>query len=187
MNRHTDYRHYLKRYGKFLAEEFYVSIKNGYERPYTLMRYVSQQEIDLMVNRFPHLKDKTWVHIPVCRENCYASWDGEIYEPGFYRVEQNKNILPFFTTVCANGFPLNVMGQKSGWMKDFNSWLDGRERDGRIERECRIARKKHLDERRKDFVKVKDTLTSRQFFASVAMAGAIATKQDRQWRNAPER
>ena len=48
-------REYLRRYGKFLVSEYEKSIADNLVRPYTPMRYVSQDEITGMVETFPGL------------------------------------------------------------------------------------------------------------------------------------
>lgn len=61
-------REYLRRYGKFLVAEQEECEAGGYLRPYTPLRYVSQEEINQMVSAFP---------------NCIRVWSWESFNTKF--------------------------------------------------------------------------------------------------------
>jgi hypothetical protein len=188
-------REYLRRYVKFLISEYEKYRGTRVALPYTTMRYVSQEEINKMVEMFPNeIRVWSWnslsqkfgnayndvkypeqVSISVVRDNCF---DGRIYEtvdsPGYYRVEVNKKPSPFFYTACAEGIPdMSIMGRKSRWKESFDNEWGNRVKLATQEKNLRDYKAKRLEERRAFLLQAPEKRESKQFFQAIAMASAV--------------
>ena len=170
---------------------------DGLRKPWTPMRYVSQGEIDILRER-----RKAWVHkhhpgtwlastyegeggrtaaVPIVRYSSeYGANDGEISEPGFYRVDPIDDERDWFCRYYSGGMPWH---HSSWFYQDYMRHRHKMYEDAWPRRSEGLRRKWKKDQRRLDMARreeeIKASKTRRdsaQFFRTLAMAGAIGAR-----------
>jgi len=146
---------------------------------FTPMRFVSQSEIDMMLQRVKDLYDRPADGVVVIRRSStYGEWDGVIRNPGFYRVDIPEG--HYYERTCSTGLPtwhsnhLCVRATEEIHAKHWKYWKPGEGKYEKLLEGIRKSRNKESAEKRKDaFLRSRTSNQINEFFKSLAIAGAV--------------
>jgi len=148
-----------RRYWKYLLSIRDSEIKNGRHPPYSQYRYVSLDEINKIGKLVCNGRNNKFIEV----RDVYGRPANFIFRPGFYRVEENHDGMPYLISFNRTNKITNT----------FNEWWYNRVKYGRSNDYHKTVLRRKLARRKRRIQRSITPKYAESFFQAVAMASAV--------------